>query len=473
MLAVVDAAGAAERTVRVGVYQNRPGVFYEETGPAKGFYIDVLNHTADVEGWDIEFVKETWPVLIESLRQGTIDLLVGIAHTKEREALYDFTDETVFANWGQVYVKDAGIESLLDLRGKRLAGLAKDIYTDRFRVLLKRFDIKPNFIAVEAYEDVLKALDKGDADAGIISRATGLQLEQKYDVRRSPIVCCAMEIRYAVPKGRNGDLLIGLNKSMRALKADSQSLYFQSLDTWFGSPQAWQLPNWVIAALVVLSCGAILFFGGVLLLRQQVYQRTQELQEAHDLLEQRVTERTEELQYANDKLLHLARHDPLTGLPNRRWFSEHLEEDIKNMRRQKSNLAVLFLDLDGFKSVNDTLGHDIGDKVLAMAGQRIRGCLREVDKLARLGGDEFIVTAHDIKDLADAEIVAEKILNTFSGSFEVDGHTCRLGVSIGISLYSEHGDSPEALLGHADIAMYEAKRKGRNTYRVYAPGMVN
>ena len=470
-------ASFAAEPVRVGVYQNRPGVFIEPDGSVRGFYIDILEHAAEAEGWVLDYVPDTWPALLHQLREGEIDLIVGIAYTAERDEIYDFTRETVFANWGQVYVKGAGIESLFDLRGAVIAGLKDDIYTNSFRALLGRFDIPATFTEVDEYAKVLEAVDAGLADAGIISRSNGKRLESRYSVHRSPIVCCAKEIRYATLEGWNGQVLDGLDRHMRALKAENGSVYYQALDRWFGDHGRSGIPRWVWWVVALLSGGVAVVFGGNLLLRRQVRLRTAELQEAHDLLETRVTERTAELSATNvklhreiedhtrtqEKLQHLARHDALTGLPNRRWFAEHLAEDIKRARRDRTPLAVLFLDLDGFKAINDSLGHDRGDRVLIEAAARIRRCLREADQLARLGGDEFIVVLPEIASPADGRVVADKILAAMGEPFEIDGHTPHLGVSIGISLFPEHGEDAETLLRKADTAMYASKKAGRGT----------
>ncbi|MBF0381328.1 MAG: diguanylate cyclase [Magnetococcales bacterium] len=171
------------------------------------------------------------------------------------------------------------------------------------------------------------------------------------------------------------------------------------------------------------------------------------------------------------KLEHIAHHDPLTGLPNRLLFMEHLTKQVARSRREKTFLAVLFIDLDKFKKVNDTMGHDVGDMLLIAASSRIKACLRDSDVIARLGGDEFTISLPFISNMEDAGLVAKKIISELQKPFYFAIHECNIGSSIGISVLPVDGNSPDELLKKADIAMYEVKNHGRNDYRFYEQGM--
>ncbi|MGB3207030.1 MAG: CHASE2 domain-containing protein [Crinalium sp.] len=174
----------------------------------------------------------------------------------------------------------------------------------------------------------------------------------------------------------------------------------------------------------------------------------------------------EELQLSGNQLRHLAYHDNLTGLPNRKQFYERLKECLEDASSNNKLVALLFLDLDGFKQVNDTLGHDTGDKLLKIVAQRLQGCLRGSDTVSRLGGDEFTVILPTIRKEEDAAVVAEKILVTLEQPYTVEEHNIEVTVSIGISIYPIHGDSVENLIKQADLAMYAAKDLGRNRYEL-------
>ncbi|HLX80902.1 MAG TPA: PAS domain S-box protein [Burkholderiales bacterium] len=163
----------------------------------------------------------------------------------------------------------------------------------------------------------------------------------------------------------------------------------------------------------------------------------------------------------------LAYHDTLTGLPNRRLLDDRLRQAIFLAQRRASCIALMVVDLDRFKQVNDALGHRAGDAVLREAAHRIAGCLRKADTLARHGGDEFVVVIPDLQLDSDCQVVAEKILRALAPPFQVDGRDFTIGASIGLSLFPADAGDAEALLRNADVAMYRAKQLGRNNYRFY------
>jgi len=165
-----------------------------------------------------------------------------------------------------------------------------------------------------------------------------------------------------------------------------------------------------------------------------------------------------------EQILRQATYDSLTNLPNRTLFLERLSDALATIRRQRGTLALLFIDLDNFKSVNDTLGHDKGDLLLQQAAQRLKTCVREVDTIARFGGDEFTVILQMIDSANSAAQVAEKIIHTFTAPFMLSGNEAYIGASIGISLSPHDSSDPTVLLRNADIAMYQAKAAGRNQY---------
>ncbi len=174
---------------------------------------------------------------------------------------------------------------------------------------------------------------------------------------------------------------------------------------------------------------------------------------------------------SQNKLDHLAHHDPLTGLPNRLLFNDRLAQAISRFHRSEQQLAVLFIDLDRFKNINDTLGHHVGDELLKQIAYTLAATIRDGDTLARLGGDEFIIILEDIDGLYGAGMVAEKLMAVFEQPFTVANHELFLTCSIGISLCPTDGTDINMLIRNADVAMYQAKAHGRNAYRFYAPEM--
>jgi diguanylate cyclase (GGDEF)-like protein len=173
----------------------------------------------------------------------------------------------------------------------------------------------------------------------------------------------------------------------------------------------------------------------------------------------------EERRRADEKLRIVATHDPLTSLPNRTLLHERLAHALAMAQRHDRKLAVLLIDLDRFKNVNDTLGHEAGDRLLQMAAQRISDCLRDTDTMARQGGDEFVVVMEDVTDVGAAAGVSQRILEAVSRPFVVEGQELHHTASIGISMFPQDG---RALLKNADVALYRAKEKGKNNYQFYS-----
>jgi diguanylate cyclase (GGDEF)-like protein/PAS domain S-box-containing protein len=170
---------------------------------------------------------------------------------------------------------------------------------------------------------------------------------------------------------------------------------------------------------------------------------------------------------ARQKILHLAHHDSLTGLPNRMLMLERLTHAIGMAKRHKKRMAVLFIDLDDFKHINDRHGHAVGDQLLCSVAQEILNCVRSTDTVSRQGGDEFIVLLTEVEAKSDAAHIASKLLVEFSNPRLIGGHLLKISPSIGISIFPEDGIDADTLLLHADSAMYNSKKYGRNTYQFF------
>lgn len=169
----------------------------------------------------------------------------------------------------------------------------------------------------------------------------------------------------------------------------------------------------------------------------------------------------------------VARTDAMTGLPNRLTLETRLQHSIEEAQRVGASVAVFFLDLDRFKNINDTLGHKVGDKLLVEVSHRLNSSVRAVDTVGRMGGDEFILVQEHITSMEDATLLAGKVLELLGQSFRVDGHDLHCSVSIGISIFPQHGNDVTSLLKHADIAMFHAKASGRNNFRFYEEEMTH
>jgi len=170
---------------------------------------------------------------------------------------------------------------------------------------------------------------------------------------------------------------------------------------------------------------------------------------------------------AEDHARHLAHYDVLTDLPNRTLINDRLQQAIAKAKRDKKRMAVMFIDLDHFKPVNDKLGHEIGDSLLKLVAKRLQSCMRESDTVARIGGDEFVVLLPEIEQENDAQVVADKIRSALQSPFEVQTHQLNISCSIGIAVYPDHGHDEKLLLINADMAMYHAKKDGKDNAKFY------
>ncbi len=186
----------------------------------------------------------------------------------------------------------------------------------------------------------------------------------------------------------------------------------------------------------------------------------------HNMLEVRLLYR--QLEQYSHALESMAMHDALTGLPNRRLLMDRLSLAIAHARRNMSTMAVMFLDLDGFKEINDTLGHDAGDTLLRLVADRLVAAMRQEDTVARLGGDEFVIGLWEIHHADDVARLASKMIQAVSQPYRIQDRSVSVTASVGVSIYPTHGDEVETLMKRADLALYDAKRTGKNDYRIAA-----
>jgi diguanylate cyclase (GGDEF)-like protein len=207
-------------------------------------------------------------------------------------------------------------------------------------------------------------------------------------------------------------------------------------------------------------------------LERRVSERTLALSEANQRLEQEIAVRRqaeELLRESEQKMRHMAHHDSLTGLPNRTLIIDRLDKALAHGKRHGERIAVMMIDLDHFKKVNDSLGHPTGDRVLIDVGMRLQRCLRETDSVGRMSGDEFVVVLAGLGGDHDATALAEKIIQSLAEPVVIDGHQLCVGCSLGLAIHPDDGGESYTLLKNADIAMYRAKVAGRNRYVSYTP----
>jgi len=225
------------------------------------------------------------------------------------------------------------------------------------------------------------------------------------------------------------------------------------------------LPPMVIQLFVFLNIGAGL--GGIYFLINNFLIDIREISKDLKRDRESLYELTNDLKSANKELEDLANCDLVTELPNRLYFQDIVYDMFLRAKNNDKIVAIMFLDLDGFKSINDTLGHEAGDMILKVVGTRLKSVVRASDTVARIGGDEFAIAIGDITDVDHVKIIAKTIIKEVNEKCPYKDDHCHVGVSIGISFYPEHGNSINELMQRADKAMYDIKKMGKNNYSIY------
>ena len=575
-LATAQTPGAV---VRYGVYDNPPKIFRGTDGTPQGIFADLLTEVARQEGWQLRPVPCEWQACLEALRQGQIDLMPDVAQTDERRHLYLFGTEPALHSWSQVYRRDGvKVDSILDLRGKRVAHLDGAVQQRFFAQLADSFAIHLVWVPQPSLEQAFKAVAQGDADVVLSNQRYGDWQAPRFGLRATPLMFQPAALYFAT--GLQGDpaLLAALDRQLVAWKGDLDSPYYRSLNRWGAPTPDAVVPAylfWALAAVAVLlvlalltaywlrrvvaqktraikaseerlntildSVDAAIYIKGKDLRYQyanrkvcEVFGRpvdevvgqsddaffdpptaaqlrhndtkvlaegrrlsTEETNRSQDGLREQVylsvklplrdaqgqvyalcgisTDVTEQKK-AVSEIHQLAFYDPLTSLPNRRLLLDHLKNAHAASARSGANGALVFIDLDNFKVVNDTQGHAEGDHLLQKIAERLGACLRPHDLLARLGGDEFVLLLRDLSPVPDqaaqeALSVARKMQTALVPPVALAGSDHEVTASMGIALFSDAQGNSQDLLRWADMAMYEAKAAGRNAVRFFNPAM--
>ncbi len=283
-------AVAKKTTVKVGIYQNPPLIFYDKASRPDGLFIDILNYIAKKEKLNIEYKACNWSKCLELLKEGTIDILPAIGYTPERARWAVFTDKNVIVNWAIVCrAKAVHIDSIPDLNGKTVAILKDDIYTEPFRSLVSSFDLSPNIKLFNNYKEIFNALSRGTVDAGVVNRLYESKNISKFpSIEPTPIVFSPIKVKFALSKKSrlSKTLKSKIDKHLQELKQDESSVYYKSIDRWVGVPEKISVPSWVYLIIGLLSGLVISFFIAIFYLRRKVQLATEELNEKYDDLNQ-------------------------------------------------------------------------------------------------------------------------------------------------------------------------------------------
>jgi PAS domain S-box-containing protein len=268
-----------KQTVRVGVYENPPQVFRNAQGKYQGLEIELLEHVAAQEGWDLTYMPGSWPQCLARLRDGRIDLQVAIAYSEKRAAQYAFNREPIFSNWGQFFsLPDTQLTSILALDKKTLALVKKDIHTIAFTKLAQKFDLHPTYIYVDTYSEALQLVADHVADAGLVNRLFGNQRGADFGVVKTPILFNPIEIHYAAPLHGSRDLLSAIDVHLKRLKENPDSLYYQAIERWITAGATTTLPpGWVMPVIKSMAALLLIILAVFLYTHYQVQIKTIEL----------------------------------------------------------------------------------------------------------------------------------------------------------------------------------------------------
>lgn len=313
-IAVTSFAFASDMTVKVGVYQNYPLMFQNDKGHPDGFGYDVLKQVADKEGWRLQFVYGSWPKIFSMVKSGAIDLAFPVGFTLERSEFIQYNSENVLSNWGEVYLrKGVSANSILDLNNKKIAVLRDDVYyTGKYgmKYLTHAFNIDVSYHVVDSYKEVLEALSKGYADAGLVNRFYGLTNAEKYNIDKSTILIHPVEVRFALPKNRQKsfEIISKLDPYIKEMKHQENSAYYNSYVKWIGGAAKPSYKKTLKVALGVLLIPAFLLVILVLLMRAEIRRKTKELREKNEELRKEIEGRQkvqEELRENQEKYSNL------------------------------------------------------------------------------------------------------------------------------------------------------------------------
>lgn len=287
LMAAAAYADAAPQKLIVGTWDNPPIVFQDRSGEIKGLGVDILKRVAAERGWQLVFKHGTWAKEYEELQNGTIDLLIAIAYTPQRDEILDYPDETLINNWGVVYQStDNDISSMQDLQNKRVALVPKLIHSKVFKKLMEKFNFPFEPVPAKDFEEVLQLLEDGKADAGVINRVVSIMQADHYHVKPTSIIFNPVQVRIATRQGQHADVIKAIDDYLLMAKADGNSYYYQSVNKWLKSRGSETDYRWILPFLGVAVMILLLAVGYIYLVRREVKRRTSQLTESENRFRQ-------------------------------------------------------------------------------------------------------------------------------------------------------------------------------------------
>jgi len=442
-----------------GDYNHPPYEYVDDNGVFKGYNVDIINAIAHVTGLDIEIIPMEWNDVVLALDTNEVDGIIGMSQNEERLGKYRFisptviNDQVIFVNKDTVHIHD-----IKDLEGLKVAYQKNDL--NEYIVL----NI-PGVIAISkvGQEESLMALDNREVDAYLGNKMVGMyHIQRKKINERIKIIGEPIKsVKYgpAVSK-ENIELADILEDGL--LKIKKNKTYDKIYKKWFGGDSSYEkmILDTYKKEILIVALSIIIIF-----LFLYIYNKK---------LQKEVRKRTIELEMANGDLIkhqkeiyNLAYYDSITSLPNRLYFVEELNSIYENIDEETKTFGMLFLDLDRFKHINDTLGHNVGDYILKLLGVRLSKLIKDGDLVARVGGDEYFILINNINNFSEIIDLANNILGDFRNPYYIRDYELYLTTSIGIAIHPEGGLDPQSLIKNADLALYKSKDFGGNAYYIY------
>lgn len=432
--------------VKVGINKSwRPVEFIDENGDMQGINADVLNLISQKTGVKFSFHSyDNWSEMLQALQNKEIDILGSATESNERKKSISFTDSYWDMPWVVIHQRKRNNSlKFNDFYGKELAivkgyHLASIIQQNHPNIMLK---------IVDNHEEGIKAVQEGRVEGLIENIASASEL-----IRRESLITIYMSVVDEFNNDKNSfairkdwpELTSIINKALNTIsERDRQVIY----EKWFGINLETGFDKDVVLRLSA-QIGVIIIIVIVIIIvwNRRLYV---EIQTRKSL---------------EEKMKHMATHDELTGLANRVLLKDRINTAINFHQRQSLQMALLFIDLDGFKSVNDTYGHDVGDELLIQVAKKLAQCVRKSDTIVRFGGDEFVLLLTGLHNQEEAAFIAEKVLKFVQQPFQLSIAEASIGCSIGIAMYPDDAKTDTDLLKEADRLMYAVKAAGKNHY---------
>lgn len=437
---------ASNKSITLGFIDDlSPIEFSDENDEFSGINRDIINLVSERTDIEFDFVVFTsWAKLYDALLTNKIDIIASTVPTSEREERMLFSESYWKMPWVMLHPLYTGRQKKLeDFQGKQVA-IVKGYHLNSW---LRQTYPLIAFKMVDNREQALIALQQERVDGFFTSVASATYL-----LKQENILTLMMSVMDDVNIDNSH---FAINKNMPLLKSiidkglvsitekEKQTIY----DNWFTLAIETGLDKSVVLQIALQVAVITLLVIGVILLRNR-----------------RLKIEIKHRQQLEKIMKHMATHDELTGLANRVLLKDRLSTAISFHQRQSLKMAILFIDLDGFKNINDSHGHDVGDELLKQVAERLQGCVRTSDTVVRFGGDEFVLLLTGLHSSNEAAYVAEKVLRLMQKEFELSKAKASIGCSIGIAMYPSDGDNNTELLKVADTLMYKVKAAGKNHY---------